>query len=173
MKEIKKAQNSELNNVLDFYTEVVEQIQKMPFNRVWRKGGYPEPEFIQGFIENGELYLMNDGTEIIAAMALNHTIEGYDDVKWKVQADADQVLVIHALAVSPDYMGKGYSKEMLRFAKETARRTGMKAIRLDVLPYNTPALKAYEGEGFEYIDTKTMHYGNSGIMQFKIYEYAI
>ena len=173
MEEIRKAAVSDYEAVLDFYRSVVMRVEELSFNRIWKTGSYPTPEYIRGFIERGELYILTDGDDIIAATALNHSLPGYDDVVWSVQCDPDQVLIIHLLGVAPSHMGAGYGKMMTRFAIKLARETGMKAIRLDVLPYNIPAVRAYEREGFRYIITKSMDYGDAVGQEFLLYEYPV
>lgn len=170
MAEIREANMSEFKKIMGFYYALIDRMAELPFNHIWKKDVYPHPDFVKQLIENREFFVMTQDSEIIAVMALNHILEGYDDMTWKVNAEQDQVLVIHAIAVAPTHMGKGYSKEMLRFAIAKARESGMKTIRLDVLPKNIPAVNAYISTGFQYVDTRTMHYGDSGDMSFDIYE---
>ena len=138
--------------------------------RIWEKDVYPTRDFVSSSIENEEFYILTEGTEILAAEVLNHNLDGYDDMKWIVEAGKDQVLVLHAVAVSPEHLGQGYGKQMVRFAIEMAKKTGMKTLRLDVFPGNTPAERAYLSEGFRYVDTKSMCYGNAGVRSYSLYE---
>lgn len=173
MNEIRKAKKAELDGVMEFYHKLIDKMQELPFNHIWEKGVYPKRSFISDAIENEELYIMTDSSDMIASVILNHNLDGYDDVKWNIDAEKDQILVIHAIAVSPEYLGKGYGKQMVRFAIETAKEMGLKAIRLDVLPGNIPAERAYVSEGFRYVDTKTMSYGNAGVRNYSLYELPI
>lgn len=173
MSEIRKAKQTELDAIIDFYYRLIDKMHELPFNPIWEKDVYPTRDFVSSSIENEEFYIMTDGSDIIAASVLNHSLDGYDDVKWTVDAKKDQVLVLHAVAVSPEHLGKGYGKQMVRFAIETAKATDMKTVRLDVFPGNTPAERAYLSEGFRYVDTKAMCYGNAGVRSYSLYEYPV
>ena len=46
----------------------------------------------------------------------------------------------------------------------------MKAIRLDVYEQNTPAIRLYEKNGFQYITTVDLGLGDYGLHKFHLYE---
>ena len=94
-------------------------------------------------------------------------------MKWSVDAEDPELLVIHALGVHPDYAGKGIAKEMVRNVIEMAREQKLKTIRLDVLEGNVPAEKAYSKMGFQYVTTLKLFYEDTGWTNFKVYEYII
>ena len=61
---------------------------------------------------------------------------------------------------------------MVRFATEKAREDGKKAVRLDVLSTNTPAVRTYAGSGFRYICSKFRD-GAKGLKEFMAYEFPV
>ena len=81
-----------------------------------------------------------------------------------------EFMVIHMLGVHNDFAGRGVAKEMVRFAIETAKAAGMKAIRLDVLEGNVPAERLYASLGFIYVDTIKLFYEDTGRVDFKLFE---
>ena len=97
--------------------------------------------------------------------------EEYKKAAWKVDLAPDEILVIHLLGVH-DFTGHGFSKEMVRYAFALAQRTGVKAIRLDMLKGNLPAEQLYESLGFEYTTTLPMFYEDTGWVDFELYEYS-
>jgi ribosomal protein S18 acetylase RimI-like enzyme len=62
---------------------------------------------------------------------------------------------------------------MVRFAIETARAAGMKAIRLDVLKGNVPAERLYPAMGFTYVDTIKLFYEDTGRVDFELFELVL
>ena len=68
---------------------------------------------------------------------------------WQIDFEVP-VIVIHILAVHPDYFGKGVGKALLDQAAELGRRQGVRAIRLDTYEENVPAVRLYEKSGFSY-----------------------
>ena len=172
---IRKAASGEYEKVRGFYHSMIDAMAAAPKVYVaWKKDVYPSPELISGSIEKGEMYLALEGDEIAGAMVLNHDPgEGYAGVARQTEADDAEVMVIHALGVHPEHAGKGYAKALVREAVGIAGRTGMKAIRLDVLHGNLPAERLYTGLGFRSIEKVRMYYEDTGLTEFSLYEYVI
>ena len=82
-------------------------------------------------------------------------------------------MVIHMLGVHSDFTGRGFAKQMVRFALDLAKDAGMKVMRLDVLKGNVPAERLYPAMGFEYIETVPMYYDNTDWMDFELFEHAL
>lgn len=119
-----------------------------------------------------ELYVLADGDEIAACIIANdEKVEGYADAPWQI--DSDEVIVLHVLAVHPDYRGKGLARRLVENVIEQERKAGKKALRLDVIENNTTAEKLYQKLGFRYIQTKTLYYDVVGKMTFKLYELVL
>jgi GNAT superfamily N-acetyltransferase len=79
----------------------------------------------------------------------------YDPVFWP-DIPKGESLYIHKLAVLRKYAGQGYSTELIDFAKEKARQSGIGAIRLDCHK-NRPKVRAvYERHGFVCVGEKTL-----------------
>ena len=107
---------------------------------------------------------------------MKHEIITLDGVQIIGMAKAQQVpdekvAVIHILAVSPGYQGKGIGSEMIREAIRMAKSKGMQAIRLDALASNTPAHKLYKRLGFEYRGKQHLYAENTGWTDFYFFEY--
>ncbi|RHP72775.1 GNAT family N-acetyltransferase [Ruminococcus sp. OF02-6] len=104
-------------------------------------------------------------------IANGEKVDGYSDALWKI--DSDEVIVIHVLAVHPDYRGKGLAGNLMESVIELERKAGKKAMRLDVIENNVTAEKLYQKLGFQYIQTKTLYYDVVGEMMFKLYELVL
>ena len=125
-------------------------------------------------IERGELYLGLLGGDIAAAMAINgEGAEGYAGATWGVRAADGEFSVIHALGVLPSHHGRGFARELVAAAKDIARGLGHKALRLDVLNGNLPAVRLYESEGFRFVSRVELFYEDTGPTDFLLYEYAL
>lgn len=72
--------------------------------------------------------------------------------------------------VHPGFSGKGVGRSLLDFSVQLARKTGIKAIRLDVYRKNTPAIGLYEKCGFRYVDTVDLGLAGHGLDFFRLYE---
>ncbi len=73
----------------------------------------------------------------------------------------------------PDFSGQGIAAKMLEKVFSIAREQRQKAIRLDVLRGDVPAERLYTFMGFQYIDTVSMFYEDTGWTDFELYEYRL
>lgn len=174
MVEIRKAQSTELEMVIGFYYDLIDRIEGKEYHPKWIKGVHPSRPLLEQAIQNAQLYIGVCGQTIVSAMILNHDYaSGYETVKWAVQAEDDEVSVIHVLGIHADYQGQGIAKKMIEYAFLICRENHQKALRLDVLDFNLPAQRLYTKMGFVHIDTLKMYYENTGLTDFLLYEYKI
>ncbi len=171
---ITTAAPDQYGTVRAFYHSMIDAMAGSTVYVGWKKDIYPAPAFLKESIEKNELYLVHEGEQLVAAMVFNHDCnESYNKFEWRTDADASEIMVIHALGVHPHFFGKGYAKALVRKAIDVATEHGMKAIRLDVLEGNIPAENLYLGFGFQYRATLQMYYEDTGWTNFKLYEYII
>ncbi len=168
---IRKAIDGEDRFVLSFYHYLIDQMKDTEFCPSWTKGVYPTLEDIHAAISSAELYVAIGDGVIAGAFILNHEQgEGYDCIAWPVSARADQVAVLHLMAVHPAIQGQGTGRALLQKAAELAREAGDAVIRLDMLPGNLPAKKLYESFGFRYCGDVELYYPTTGTVPFSMYE---
>ena len=172
--QIRQAERTEFEAVRRFYHAVIDAMEGAEYKPAWQKDVYPDPAFLRASVENGELWLGEIDGRTVAAMVLNHDCnEGYAEVSWPHEALPEEILLIHALCVYPDFGGRGLGGELVRFAQELARKDGMKLMRLDVLKGNLPAEKLYPACGFRLVDTVTLFYEDTGWTEFEMFEYVV
>ena len=101
---------------------------------------------------------------------MNHShVEVYDTVEWPTKAEPEEVSVIHMLCVHPDFGKRGIAKELLAHAVSLAKAGYQKAIRLDTLAYNLPAVRLYTSFGFANVATVTIYvWGDSNLFEYPI-----
>lgn len=169
--EIRLAQMDECQRVIEFYDDVIDSLADAEYTPMWEKGVYPTETSLRSAIEKQELYVGVIGTGIVAAMVVNHQFnEGYRKVRWCVDAEKEDVQIIHVLCVHPKVKRRGLAKEMVQWVLDEAKKQKIKAIRLDVLKGNVPAEKLYPMLGFRYITTERTYYDDMDWMDFMLYE---
>ena len=100
--------------------------------------------------------------------------EAYHAVKWLIDANDNETVVLHALRVLPEYGGRGYSKQLVQHAIDTARERNLKSIRLDCIEGNDIPQKMYMSFGFRYVDTVEITYVDIGVpRKFLLYEFVL
>lgn len=171
---IRAARADEFEKVRGFYHELIDMMDGSEFHPRWEKFVYPSDDFIRSSIERGELYVGLLSGEIVGAMSVNgEGAEGYEGAPWGVNAARGEFSVIHALGVLPSHHGRGFARRLVAAAKDVAHGLGHKALRLDVLDGNLPAVKLYESEGFRFVSRVKLFYEDTGLTDFLLYEYVL
>lgn len=172
--DIRPAKDKEFSVVRYFYHSLIDTMENAQYKPGWEKEVYPSDDDLKKAIASDELFVGLEGEQIISAMIVNHEAnDGYLKVVWPTDASPEEVTVIHALGVHPDFSGMGFAKELVAKALSIAKEQRQKTVRLDVLAGNVPAECLYTGMGFQYVDTIQMYYEDTGWTQFKLYEYPL
>lgn len=171
--EIRLADIDEFDKVVEFYNNIIDDMQGMKYHPLWQKRIYPTLGFLKESIGNKQLYIQIVDGNIIGAMVINHYGNGYDTVKWTIDAKNDEVDIVHALGVKVSLQGKGFASALVKKAIEIAKKNHRKAIRLDVLEPNLPAHELYKKHGFNLCEAKELYYEDTGWTKFMLYELVL
>ena len=171
---IRKAVNEDYKIVREFYYLLTDALENAKHTPGWVRDVYPDQQLILGSICNGELFLAFDQEVLVGSMILNHLCnEGYPADGWLVDASPDQIAVIHALGVHPDYRRRGYAKALVNKAIEVARSERCTTLRLDVLLGNDSAKWLYEKMGFKIVHFQRMYYEDTGWTDYHLFEFPL
>lgn len=170
--EIKQAAMCDFGPIMSFYHVMCSVLGEKDFLPDGNKGGFPPQDMVKDAINSKSQFIGVENDKIIAAYLMNHSCDrAYHTVQWHMDAAENEVVILHALRVLPDYSGRGYAKQLVEHAIQTAKSRGQKAIRLDCIVGNDIPVKVYTSFGFEYVDTVNITYADIGRpMQFKLYE---
>lgn len=172
--EIRKCTSEDCKAACELYDRVVLHLTQNINYPLWTYKAYPCDETVTEGIEKEELYICYKDGKAAGVFLLNDDPAGdYGAGDWSREIKEGDYLVIHALAVAPEYSGQGIGKEMVRYCIEQGRQRGYKAIRLDAVPKNTPARRMYEGLGFSFAGEKDLKRYETGIESFALYEYNL
>lgn len=167
---LRKADKNEAEKILIFYRDIIKSIEGSIFKPKWNDS-YPNMEFIESSIRKGELYICDIDSNVMASLVLNNRFgPEYDDIDWIVNAQDDEIVVIHTFAAST---GHGIGKEIFKKIKENSLKNKKKSIRVDIIDGNVGALKVFESFGFEYVDSVEIFHKAVGFERFHLYELAL
>ena len=115
------------------------------------QGGDPSPGVFRQDVARGELYAVRHGAELAAFFLVTDRPEPcYEEItdgKWTPDLP---YCVLHRCAVAKEYRGTGMAEQMLRFAEETARSLGGRALRVDTHRKNKSMQQLLRGNGYRY-----------------------
>ena len=170
---LRKAEMKQSPEILQFYQNVIKSIEESEFKPKW-SNNYPDLEYIETSIKNEELYLCRQDENIIASIVLNNRFNPeYEGINWIVDADPDEITVIHTFAVDSNFAGKGIGKEIFNQIRENAIKDNKKTIRIDIIDGNVGAQNVFEAFGFEYVDTVELFHNAVGLEKFHLYELVL
>ena len=139
---------------------------------MWTYKEYPTLSTVEWTIGEGTQFICTEGEEILGSFMLNtDPLGAYKKVPFSKKLQPCECVVVHMLSVSHLHARKGIGKAMTNYAIEYAKEKGFKAIRLDVVPTNTPARRLYEGLGFHYVGDFDLERGIEKIPLFSMYEF--
>ena len=166
-----KAKVEEIQEIFEFYKDVMVYMDTYGPAIGWNIEKYPELTFVTAMVNNGEMFIERDAGKIICCAAVNHNVNPeYDDVDWKVKGPREKISTIHALAVDPDYRGKRVSDRFIEDIEKYCKEQGDLAIHFDVIDTNVPAYKLYMRNGYKDLETIEMYYEVVGHRQFSMLE---
>ena len=169
--EIVKCGREDLDRLTILYDKVTADLTAHVNYPKWTPGVYPGRESIRRAIESGIQYACLDKDQAIGAFILNEDPQGdYSVGEWRLDLKEGEYLVIHTLAADPDGKGKGIGRFMVEASLEMAAKAGYRAVRIDVVPDNIPAIRLYEKCGFLYAGEKDLKRDIPEIPTFALYE---
>jgi GNAT superfamily N-acetyltransferase len=97
---------------------------------------------------NGSAYVMDIEGLVVATITLDQQQDAqYKDIHWHIHDYSP--LVIHRLAVTPEFQGRGIAGTLCRFAEQLAREQGCKSVRLDAYSLNPSSNHLYNRLGYK------------------------
>ena len=169
--EIRRCRTEEIEKTGAFYDSVVLWLTEHVNYPKWVYGIYPSTDFVKEMTEDESQYVCLKDGRLCGAFVLNEDPQGkYQKGSWETYVPDGSYLVMHAVAVDQEMAGQGIGTEIIRFCEEKAKAGGYKALRIDVVPENTPAKEFYLKNGFRYAGDCDLERGIDGIPVFSLYE---
>lgn len=125
---------------------------------------YPSRDDIERDISRGEMFVVTDQADIVAAVTINEEQDpGYTSGRW--QYTSGRIAVIHRLCVRPDAQGAGWGRWTMQCAEQRLARAGYGAVRLDAFIHNPASNALYRSLAYHPAGTVRFRKG-----KFLLYE---
>ena len=141
--ELRLAREQDLPELNRMYGNIIREMNRQGIE-IW-DDFYPRALF-PGDIARKELYVLEEGAELLAAFALCRTDGGEPFVRWP--QGEKRAMFIDRFGVNIQCRNQGIGTEALRRAGELAASFGAEVLRLFVVDINSPAIALYEKNGF-------------------------
>jgi len=144
--QIRLATLNDIPAVMQVVTEVV-PLMRAVGNLQW-DDTYPNPTVFEQDISLNQLWVADADGSIAGVAAI--TTEQYPEYA-QVGLDISQTaIVVHRLAVSPRYKGKGIAVTLMEQAEKEAIRRGIKFLRIDTNTQNQVAQNLFVKTGYVF-----------------------
>lgn len=149
---IRKATEKDIAAVAKIYSDI-HTLEEAGLTTIgWIRSIYPTEETAAKAVTNNELFVMEDGGQIVASARINQIQDSmYADGSWDYPADDREVMVLHTLTVSPAESGKGYGRQFVAFYESYAKEKGCGYLRMDTNERNVTARAMYKKLGYKEI----------------------
>lgn len=142
----RKANLSEIAPIWEILQQAIQRRKEDGSNQ-WQDG-YPNPDVIQKDIQKGEGFVLVDGEIIIGYSAVIINDEpAYSGIEGEWLTNGDFV-VIHRVAISEDYLGKGLAKMIVGYVEDFAIQNNIHSVKADTNFDNIPMMKIFENLGY-------------------------
>ena len=147
---IRRAEPGDLEALVSLYAEARATIALLGIDQ-WQDG-YPGEAVIAADIETGRGRVVEDENgELAGVFALcegeDPTYRVIENGSWMT---SEPYLTMHRTAIRVKNRGTGVSGMVVRYAKDCARRLGLKTLRIDTHEGNVVMRRMLEKNGFEY-----------------------
>ena len=170
--QIIKCTKEHIDAVTDFYDAATAYLEATVNYPMWTHKEYPSRESVTEDIANGSQYACIEDDAVVGAFVMDFDPRGnYACGDWSRYIPEGEYLVVHALGVDHTQSRRGIATMMMKYVLDYAREHHIPAVRLDVVPTNTPARALYEGLGFRFAGIYDLDRGFENIPVFTLYEY--
>ena len=143
--EVLKSKLEDISNLMDLFNSCVVDMREKGIYQ-WNNL-YPNLEIVRSDICKEEAYSIGSKDCKVATITLNEEQSPeYKAIPW---IGLEPVLVIHRLAVHPNFQNQGFGKIIMEFAQAYAKSNGYSCIRMDAFTKNPLALSLYNKLGYE------------------------
>lgn len=138
---------NDLDNIMGIVQRIIAEMHGQ-HNFQWDEN-YPQAKDFIGDIEKGDLFVCSKDGQVVGFICINREEpKEYTGLRWSCSKEA---LVIHRMGVSPDYRKAGIGAQMVGFAAELAKRSGIEYLKTDTYSLNVKAQSLFQKQGYTFV----------------------
>jgi GNAT superfamily N-acetyltransferase len=142
----RKAKPSETTLIWEILGQAIIR-RKNDGSNQWQDG-YPNLEVVKNDVEKGQAFVLLDGEKVIGYTAILINNEpAYEAINGKWLTN-DNFVVIHRVAITENYLGKGLAKKILSYVEDFALQNNIYSIKADTNFDNFAMMKIFENLGY-------------------------
>ena len=141
---IRKATTMDISKIMEIITATISEM-KLYNNTQWDET-YPQAVNFLKDIEEGSLYVNELDNEIRGFVCVNYVEPTeYNCISWQ---SLEKAMVIHRMAVNPNFRNQGVGISLLKFSEELALKNGVSYLKTDTYSINDKMNSLFKKFGF-------------------------
>lgn len=141
---IRKATTIDISKIMEIITATISEM-KLYNNTQWDET-YPQAVNFLKDIEEGSLYVNELDNEIRGFVCVNYVEPTeYNCISWQF---LEKAMVIHRMAVNPNFRNQGVGISLLKFSEELALKNGVSYLKTDTYSINDKMNFLFKKFGF-------------------------
>ena len=141
---IRKATKIDISKIMEIIATTVKEM-KLYNNTQWDEN-YPQAKNFSKDIETGDLYVDELNGEIRGFVCVNYAEPTeYRCINWH---SSEKAMVIHRMAVNPNFRNQGVGISLLKFSEELALKNGILYLKTDTYSINDKMNALFKKFGF-------------------------
>lgn len=150
--ELKLGNIDDLNFAMEFINQAKKYLKSQCIDQ-WQKG-YPDEISIKNDLENQKGYFLSCDSNFIGYLCIDFDGEpAYDNLNGEWLNKNQKYVVVHRMAISNDYRGKGIASIAFNLVEELAKSKGVFSFKVDTDEDNSKMKHILSKNGFQYCGT--------------------
>lgn len=146
---IRRATKEDIASIVKIYNAILDKEEAGETQIGWVRGVYPTEETALDSLEKQTLFVCEDEGTIVATAKIDQSqMAQYMECEWEYKVPDCEVMVLHTLAVDPNYARRGYGRALVAFYEQYALENQCHYLRMDTNEKNLPARKMYNDLGY-------------------------
>lgn len=144
---IRKAVIKDVKDIMEIIKQTI--LEMRTYNNTQWDENYPHEKDFLNDIEKGDLFVVEREGKLVGFVCINKVepVE-YGELNWSLDEDA---MVVHRMAVNPNYRRSGIGTELMKFADELASENNIRYLKTDTYSINTKMNAMFEKCGYNLI----------------------
>ena len=144
---MRKAVLDDVKSIMSIIRKTIKEMH-LYHNNQWDESYPQEKDFIKD-IQEGDLYVSERKGRLVAFICVNKIEPAeYTGLDWSLKKD---VMIIHRMAVDPEYRRNGIGRQLMNFAEELALQQEISYLKTDTNSMNENMKALFLKCGYSYI----------------------
>lgn len=144
---MRKAVIEDTKEIMQIIKETIAEMRT--YNNTQWDENYPQEKDFMNDIQKGDLYVAEREGKLVGFICINKVepVE-YNGLNWSLNEDC---MVVHRMAVNPNYRRSGIGTELMKFADELALANSIRYLKTDTYSINIKMNSLFKKCGYDLV----------------------